>query len=322
MKRARTRSLAAAVALLALAPPSFAQEPPAKPSDPEEARRRARGHLEQGQQFYDEEAFEAARAEFVRAYELTKSYKVLYNLALVTAQLNDFAGAYRHYERYLKEGGDEIPAARKDEVAASMERLRRRTALVEVVPDPKDAEITIDDKPIGKAPLAAPYMLNPGEHKVGAIAPGHRPAYQHVTLTAGEATRVVLRLPKESVERTIVVEKVAPPRKAVWAYWVPAAVLAAGTVTFAVLTLNEEKELEELRGAPARATDPGAIDEQASRTKTMALVTDVLGAASVVGIGAGLYFTLSASRAEKVAAAPPPVRVRIGPGSFGLRGSF
>jgi hypothetical protein len=297
------------IAFAALPLTASAQEAP----DP---KAEARAHLEQGQQFYEEEAFAAARAEFARAYELSKSYKVLYNLALVTAQLNDFANAYRDYARYLQEGGEEIPTVRRDEVTKSMEKLKRRTAIVELVADVKGAELTVDDKPIGQSPLAEAYLLNPGEHKLGATAPGHRPAYKHVSVTAGEAVRVPLTLPAE-VERTVVVKQSAVTERQapVWVYWVPAAVLAAGAATFGVLTLGAESDLEQMRSRPARADDAGALDDQSSRTKTFALVTDVLGAATIVAIGAGVFFTVRSARQERVG-------LTFGPGSLGVRGAF
>lgn len=323
----RSVLLATCGALLVMAPALVHAQTAGEPrktapsSTSDDKLREARAHLQQGQQFYEEEAFEAARAEFLRAYEMTRSYKILYNLALVTAQLNDFAGAYAKYAQYLREGGDEVASSRAAEVRKSMDKLRGRVAQIEVVANAANATITVDDKPVGSAPLAEALMVNPGEHKIGGAAPGRQPAYKHVTLTAGEAVRVSLELPKVE-ERTIVMTKT---RSFNWVAWVPAGVLAAGTIVMGVNVLSASNKLEEMRQAPAE--DPDALESQSKKTKSFALVTDILGGATIVATGFALYFTLrsdkpSAEPAGPSGAARSQLGVRIGGRSLALEGTF
>jgi hypothetical protein len=283
----------------------------------------ARAHVQKGQQFYDEDAFEAARAEFQRAYEQSKSYKILYNLALVSTQLNDFATAYRHHERYLRDGGAEVPEPRRAEVLRALERLRPRIALVTIETDPPGAEITIDDRRVGAAPLAAPVMLNPGEHKIGARAAGREPAYRHMSLTAGESRRVALELARVQTE-TVALPSPSERKTPLWLVWTPAVLLAGGAATLGALTLSEGRKLEAMRAAPL--ADADALASQATRTKTFALVTDVAAGATLTAALIGLYFTVKGARSEATPTTTTRSRTRpslaVGPGSVWLTGEL
>src|SRR5262245_59729535 len=78
----------------------------------EEAMRR----FQRGRDLYEENDFNGALAEFQLSYDLSKNYKVLYNLAQVQYQLQDYPGALRTFNKYLVDGRDDLPAARREEV--------------------------------------------------------------------------------------------------------------------------------------------------------------------------------------------------------------
>src|SRR5258708_11228603 len=93
-----------------LCPPALAQTPgptggrtPSQ-QDIDEARK----HYDKGLQLFNEEAYEAALAEFERAYQLAPTYKILYNTGKIYRARNDFVSALRDFERYLAEGKNEI----------------------------------------------------------------------------------------------------------------------------------------------------------------------------------------------------------------------
>ncbi len=79
----------------------------------------ARAHYKKGLDLYEDHAFDAALIEFQRAYDTAPSYKILYNLALVYLQLNDWAGSLRSFNRYLDDGGKKIDAKRRVKSNAS-----------------------------------------------------------------------------------------------------------------------------------------------------------------------------------------------------------
>src|SRR5689334_22666620 len=77
-----------------------ATPPPVTPktgSDSADPVDRARVHYERGLQLFNEENYEAALFEFERAYELAPSYKILYNMARIQRQQNNYAAALRSY---------------------------------------------------------------------------------------------------------------------------------------------------------------------------------------------------------------------------------
>lgn len=321
---AAVRTLPLMIALLLGGVSSARAEPEPAPSarDSEARLREARAHVRKGQQFYEEEAFEGARAEFQRAYDQSGSYKILYNLALVSVQLHDFATAYQNYERYLHDGGAQIPEERAAEVQKALDALRQRVALVHAGCNVDGAEITVDDRVVGAAPLSKPVMVNPGEHKIGARKKDYQPAYRHVSLTASEASRVRLELAPVA-ERTVFVTRAAEPRsKPVWLYWAPAALLAGGTAALGGLTLSAESDLDSMRARPT--DDPDALAAQATRTKTLALATDIAGGATVVAAAVGLVLTLKGTRSESVAHGPRTSgpNVAVGAGSLSMSGEF
>src|SRR5262245_43270875 len=71
------------------------------PAEFEEAGRRYNRAIE----LFNEGSYDASLLEFRRSYELAPSYKILYNIALVNVQLNDYAQALNYFEQYMSEGG-------------------------------------------------------------------------------------------------------------------------------------------------------------------------------------------------------------------------
>src|SRR5690606_12331487 len=101
-----------------------------------------------------------------------------YNMGRIQRQQNNYAAAMRSFTRYLREGGDNIPAERRQEVEAELAILKPRVASVSVTVNIDGADVYADDVPVctatiesscvGKSPLEAPIILNPGRHKITA----------------------------------------------------------------------------------------------------------------------------------------------------------
>ena len=79
-----------------------------------------------------------------RAYELSPNFAVLYNIATAEQALGDEPAALTTFERYLAEGGQGIPAARRAEVAAEIKQLAARTGVVVPRVTPDGARLTLD----------------------------------------------------------------------------------------------------------------------------------------------------------------------------------
>src|SRR5688572_21076991 len=84
--------------------------------------------FERGKRLYKEGDFKVALIEFTRAYDVSPSYHVLFNIAQVHLQLGNYARAIVTLERYLHDGGDGLSAERRQQVAQDLELARTRTA--------------------------------------------------------------------------------------------------------------------------------------------------------------------------------------------------
>jgi hypothetical protein len=324
--RARLRTIVTLAAALAFAAP--AGRALAQPAD------ESRPHIDKGTKLYGEGAYEAALIEFRRAYDLSGNYKILYNIALVSMVTKDFATALKDYQAYLQKGAAEIPAARRADVQKEIDKLVGLVAKLEVV-GPEGAEVRVDDAPVGKLPLAAPLVLNPGKHKVTLAKDDRESPAKFVVIGAGEAQRVELSLPEKPAERPVdkpaapapplapvtAAPPPAPPKDEAqtpaWPFWAATGALAVGTGVMGGLTLSKYGALKTERDSAQTTT--ARLGDAASPVKTFAVVSDVLGAVTVVSLGVSIFMTV-----RKPGSPPPPAAtaVRIGPGSVSLSGSF
>jgi tetratricopeptide (TPR) repeat protein len=191
---ARITRLATAIAVVLAAIAAA----PARAEDKAEARRRFAAGVERA----DAGAYEQAIAEFRRAYEASPNYAVLYNIAEMQRALGDPAGALETFQRYLADGGDAIPAARRAKVAAAMEGERAKTGalIIEVTPPAPAAAaapvlVLVDDRTVGDgaATAQAPLRVNAGVHRIVATA-GNATAERELSVAAGETATVALAL--------------------------------------------------------------------------------------------------------------------------------
>src|SRR5688572_27712516 len=151
----------------------------------------ARERYERALKLYEERAFDAALVELKLAAELRPSYKLLYNIAQVRLAMNDFAAAYESYQQYLEQGGDKIPAARREAVQQEMKRLEQRVARLAVETDEPGAEVFIDEVLIGTTPLKNALLVNSGIRQLVVRHPDHVP--QSRRLSVGGGTQQTVR---------------------------------------------------------------------------------------------------------------------------------
>lgn len=279
-----TRSFVSATMVTALVfgvvTPAFAQDAEA------DKVAEARSHYEQGIKLYDQKDYDAARAEFERAYAIAPSYRILYNIALVQRRKSDYVGALRNFELYLSEAGSSIPDVRRKQVEQELSELHALVASVTITTNVPGADILVDDVAVGKSPLKEPVLVNPGQRKIGAAMAGRIPAAKVIQVVGKDNLQVALEL--QQSRQVIMLEK--PSRRVPWVGWGVTAALTAGAVTTGILALNASNSLQDRRDAPN--ADPEQLDTYSSRARTLGIATDVLTGAAVVAAGVSLYFTL------------------------------
>lgn len=274
----------------------------------------ARERYERALKLYEEADFDAALVELERAYELRPTYKLLYNIARVRLALNDHASALKGYRRYLEEAGTKIPASRRSEVEAEIKKLEARVAKLTVVVDVAGAEVFVDDVSVGTSPLPEAVLVNAGLRRISVRHPDRPPQTQRLSLAGGDQKQLEVTLtpaataPKPastqpSAEPTTTPRRPvaqdpppdAPPDEAgaPWFGWVMTGVFAAAATTTGVLALSADGSLSDKRDQVG--ADPGELDSEASRVRTLAIVTDALIAATLITGGITLWMSLDSA---------------------------
>lgn len=266
--------------------------------------------FQKGVRLFRERSFDAALAEFTRAYEIAPDYRVLYNLAQVQAERGDYVAAVTYFHKYLKEGAGAIDAARGADVRAEIVQLEGRIARVTLTTNVPGAEVIIDGESAGELTATA-VSVNSGIRRVSLRKPGYKTEEQKVTLTGGEERELRFELlpessttrpsevpgsPRKSESKPEQAQASRPDRPANTGFWVSLVVTGlatGGAVTFGVLTHSAKQDFEsELDRFPG---DASRIDDARSRLKTDALLTDGFAALAALGLGSTIYFAVTGS---------------------------
>lgn len=271
------------------------------PSKPDTSKMtEARTHYERGLQLYDEGQYDGARVEFERAYELAPTYRILYNIGLVQKQQGDFVGALRNFQSYLEEGGNLVPEVRMTEVTKEIGALRARIGTVTITTSVPDADVFIDDVPVGKSPLPKPLLVNPGRRKISATKAGRLPANAVVEIASSDAKTVELELAESST--LVVVEK---RRRVPWVGWIATGALAVGAGITGYIAIDGASKLDDMKDSPNPNEDE--LSSQSTKVKALSIVADVCTVAAVVVGGVSLYYTIKWGKEDsesKEASAP------------------
>jgi hypothetical protein len=273
----------------------------------------ARERFRRGVDFYREGSYDAALAEFTKAYEIAPDYRVLYNLAQVQSERHDYAAALKLVDDYVKRGQGEINEERLEQVRSWLPQLKSRVAMLWVHCELDDLELLIDGLPAAKLPQATPLLVNAGVHQLQLRRRGYESVTREMVIAGGEKVRVELPAPVEigvSSTTIVSVETLSPEpvqthpvdvtshaaaasvdRTPLWISLISTAVLAGGAVTFGALASSSESELDrELNRLPA---DRSRVSDLRSRIGVDAALCDAFAVTAVIGAGLSLYFALA-----------------------------
>jgi tetratricopeptide (TPR) repeat protein len=282
--------------------------PPASAPDSSETDRQveaARAHFFRGVEYYEAGDYRSALLEFRRAFEISRNYRILYNLGRVNHELNQYADAIEAYETYLSTGRDEVEEERRAEVERDLESLRSRTALLTITVNVREAEVLVDNRVVGKSPLPKATRLDAGEHFITVRLDGYIQEERRIVVASGDTVKERLdlseqrraALPTASAKPDHL--RASPPEPSSSASvlttvaWIGTGTLAAAAGVTGVLAWVEADKLAELRDTPG--SSPDERSKLQSRGKLLATTSDVLTAAAVVAGGTALYLTLSSS---------------------------
>jgi hypothetical protein len=332
MNTARLFILVAALSGAALAPPraATAAEPTSTlaPAPPEAEVdvdiNQARERFGRGVRLYREQSYDAALAEFQKAYELAPDYHLLYNLAQVQAERHDYVAAVALFRRYLARGAGAVPAERRAAVERELAELSGLTAELVISTNVRGAELLVDGIRVGLSPLGRASRVNAGVHRLVARKGGYLPHEQEVTVAGGETLRLQVALEAEPAPPRR--EEPAPPppeargRAGLWLSLGAVVALGATSVAMAVQASRAQRDFERDLGTfpsnqPQLATDR-------SRLRLYAGLTDGFGGAAIVAAGLFTYLALSGEPAPGAEARSASLRLAVTPGGVVFSGKY
>jgi hypothetical protein len=186
----RTLGLAPVVACALGAAPVFAQSPSADTQPaagaPDEQTLQARRHFKSGTKLYRDGNYGGALAEFEEAYRLKPGAGSLQNVALSQKGLFRYAEAAASLEQLLARHAGELSEGERKAVDDALAELRGLIASIKLRVQPKTARILLDGRPLQPSDLAAPIVLNVGEHALSIDAPGYAPERRVLRVAGGQ----------------------------------------------------------------------------------------------------------------------------------------
>ncbi|HEY5956641.1 MAG TPA: tetratricopeptide repeat protein [Polyangiaceae bacterium] len=304
----------------------------------------ARERYTRGVQLASEANYEAALIEMQRAYALNPSFKILYNLGQIHSHLGDSAAALTNFERYLSEGGSDVPPPRVTEVTQEIARLRPRVASVDLIVKTDGADVLLDDSVIGRSPFHKSVLVNAGKHKFSVSKAGAEPLSRVVALAGEDKLALQLDVSTEPPRRLAKNRELEPQSPSnrhaqstetipsaphqtensggsgVWVGWTVTAALGIGTGVAGYYATTKASDLKTLRDSPG-ATRQSLDDAQAVAFRS-ALATDVLLGSTLVAGAISLYFTLSTGSTAKDESTAKSVSLSVTPGGACFTSSF
>ena len=275
-------------------------------ADPQ-AKAQAQELLSQGSKLYHQGDLAGALERFEAAYVAFSSPKLMFNIGQANRDLGRPVEAIEAFQRFLAEAADVSPETMA-EARNSVAELRGRLGKIRIDCDTAGAQIAVDGKSVGVAPLPDLVWTTSGRHQVTAKHANAAPAIEDVEVAAGSVSTVTMRLiplvvpmaapaPAPTAAPNLGLQAAPRPssvsegwwlgRKWTWIAAGSTMLLAAGAITAGVLMQDKFDNLRTSCGAgnPAR---PGCsqsdIDSVSSR-QTVANVFWGLAAAAAVTTG-------------------------------------
>jgi tetratricopeptide (TPR) repeat protein len=301
------------------APPSAGAAVADAPRDPDDAHAQAASEaFEQASALYDQGRVAEALAQYERAYELVPAQGVLYNIGVLSYELERWAEARTLFERYMKLGGEPDLPERLQDVQRKLAELEKKTGTLTLNTNVAPDVVMIDSVPVRVREFSG-LIVEPGERMLHVSKPGYRAADRVVNVGVGQNLMIVIELfpdaPPQVREQTAapvaalpppVVDRGIDPR---WLCWGVTGALAIGWATTAALAIKarHDRDVIERPGTPAED-----IDDAQRLHKTLAITSDVLLASTLVAGGFAAYFTWWDDDGRSTASAPvgAPARPR------------
>lgn len=210
----------------------------------------ARALLREGTRLFNKGKHQDALDRFNRAYALFPSPKLLYNIAQAHQELGHPVEALTAFEGFLAQV-QRPPARLAADVRRSVAGLQAQLAELQIQVDVAGAELSLDGRPLGVAPLPDSVWVTPGAHEIAARKHGFLPAKKAIDARAGGAQQVAITLPPlvklTNVSSEPIPTRAVPPiYKRTWFWVAVGAAVVAGTVAAVAWTAGGGKPVNSM----------------------------------------------------------------------------
>lgn len=287
----------------------------------------------EGRKAFDAGDYRIACARFAESQRLDPAVGTLINLAACNEKLGNLALAWETWQQALRAlpPGDERRAGVEQRAKAIDKRIPRLT--IELAPGaPEGTEINRDGVRLGRPSLGVELPVDPGDHEIRVVAPGHRDKLYKKKLAEGAHETLTVEAGEKLPEPTAVTPKPKPESKpkpkpapakqlkpegsSNTLGWVLVGVGGAGLLVGSAtgyLALSKKNTMDddcETQGG-RRVCGPDGLDA-ADTGKTFATVSTIAFAAGAAALGVGAYVLVTT----------PPEAERPNGAVLGFRGAF
>lgn len=178
-------------AALALSAPAFSQPKAGGADDAQQADE----HFRKGKELLKAGDKKGAREEYLAAFRLKRSYDVAGNLGSLELTLGLPRDAAEHLSFALRSyAASGTTAEQLEKARQRLVEAERQVGTVKLSVSVEGAEVLVDGKAVGRAPLGEDLFVEPGERTIEARLSGYEAARQTITLAKGQAVPVTLTL--------------------------------------------------------------------------------------------------------------------------------
>lgn len=142
--------------------------------------------------------WKGARSEFLRAYELSKNPRLLFNVAVCEKNLGRYPQAVAFFQRELDEGKGQIPSDEEQTVKGAITALRQFVGSLELEVSEPGATVFVKydetEEEVGKTPLTQAISLPTGTPTIIVRKAGFEALSLQVNISGGAAVKKSVKM--------------------------------------------------------------------------------------------------------------------------------
>lgn len=183
-----------AALFLTVGTPRLAQAAPTAGKVSAADKKRARKLFFKGLQSFARQQYPDALALFLASWKIKNKSIVLYNIAMSYKALFQYRRAITAFRQYIKRRGKRLPIWKRRQIQRSVSRMTKKLGRLKLGVHPRGAVVRVDGRVVGRAPLDAVVLVDPGRRMLDVSASGYQVSRTELNVVAGQLVSVGIRL--------------------------------------------------------------------------------------------------------------------------------